>query len=42
MQIHQPWKEIVNKFEVKDVPDFVKSGENALYDLKNKFQHERF
>lgn len=36
------WEKFVNEYDLKVVPDFVKSGENAVYDLKNKLQHERF
>jgi len=37
------WDEIMSQcFSDAEVPDFIKSAENALYDLKNKNKQERF
>lgn len=37
------WSETVEKYlTTKDTPDFIKSAENALYDLRNRNQQEKF
>lgn len=42
-KLTKEWEEIINEHnETKSVPDFVKSGSNTLYDLKNKLTKERF
>lgn len=37
------WSDLIDQYlTTKKDPDFIQSGANALYDLKNKQQHERF
>lgn len=36
------WDEVILNYMNGEQPDFLKAGENALYDLKNKIGNERF
>lgn len=36
------WEKFLSEYDISVNPDFVKSGDNALYDLKNKLTNERF
>ena len=37
------WTEMLIKyFDTKEVPDFIKSAENYLYDFNNKLTQEKF
>lgn len=43
MELQQQWDEFMEEYLCnRETPDFVLSGANALYDLKNKQQTERF
>lgn len=43
-QLEKEWNETIEKFYSSDqkIPDFVKSNENRLYDLRNKNNEEKF
>lgn len=42
-ELEKKWDEVILQYlTTKDKPDFIKSAENTLYDLRNKQQHERF
>lgn len=43
VELEKEWEVILAQtYETKSVPDFIKSCENALYDLKNKNNQEKF
>lgn len=42
-ELADEWDQFINEYlTTKEKPDFVKSAENALYDLRNKQQQEKF
>lgn len=42
-QLTEEWNDVMTKyFDSKESPDFVKSGENAIYDLNNKLTNSQF
>lgn len=41
-EISNEWFEYISKLDLDDTPDFVKSNKNALHDLNNNNQQERF
>lgn len=42
-ELEKEWNAVITQhFETGETPDFIKAGENALYDLKNKNTKEQF
>lgn len=43
LELKENWDQVIQEYLTeKDTPDFIKSGDNALYDLKNKNHQEKF